>query len=317
MSTHSVVKGQPPRSGSPQVTVGMPLYNNETTVRVALESLLTQSHSNLRIFASDDCSSDSTALICEEFARRDGRFTFRRQTQNLGYMNFRYVLDEAHSPYFMWAAGDDKWEPTYVERNVAALLSDVSLVASVSRVFFVSAGQPISLSSGTYELRGSTADKLARFFSHPGDNSRMYGLFRTETLKAAFPPRPFHAYDWAVSAATLIAGNHNEVCEVLLYRDRTARSRYSDLVRDDSSRRHHRLIPLWAMTRWLIVDCRIPLSFPIIMALFALNLDKHFEYAKHFHPIYFRRIRRLRNAWHKWIRPRFIQPAHGAARSAV
>ena len=32
--------------------------------------------------------------------------------------NFNFVLEQAKSKYFMWAEADDKWEPTFIEKNV-------------------------------------------------------------------------------------------------------------------------------------------------------------------------------------------------------
>src|SRR4051812_26911567 len=95
------------------VTIGMPLYNNAATLVAALDSLLAQTERDIRIFASDDGSADNTVEICAAYSRQDSRFTYTRQPINLGYGNFKFVLDSADSPFFMWAAGDDRWAPTF------------------------------------------------------------------------------------------------------------------------------------------------------------------------------------------------------------
>ena len=43
-----------------QLTIGMPLYNNATTLPAALDSLLAQTFADFRIVASDDASTDTT-----------------------------------------------------------------------------------------------------------------------------------------------------------------------------------------------------------------------------------------------------------------
>ena len=286
----------------PEVTVGMPVYNNGRTLAAALDSLLAQTVRNLRIVISDDGSTDETPSICEAYCRRDSRIDFVRQPANLGYRNFRFVLDRAETPFFVWAAGDDRWAPTFVEKNLRTLTVDASLAGSVSKVCFEERGMPAHLSRGTYALLGSAEENIARFLSFPGDNSRMYGLFRTDVLRKSFPAESFHAYDWALSAATLIHGKHNELAEVLMYRDMTPVTRYSALVRKDHSSLAQRLFPVWRMSRWLVFEARIPLTFPIAGALLALNIDKHYEYCEIYHPRYSRFTAKLQNVWRKYVR---------------
>ena len=250
---------------------------------------------------SDDCSSDDTASICEAYARGDSRIDFIRQTKNLGYANFKFVLDRADTPYFMWAAGDDRWAPTFVEQNLRALKLDLSLAGSVSKVCFEADGKPLHLAQGTYPLLGSVEENIARFLSAPNDNSRQYGLYRTQVLRKAFPLESFHAYDWALSAATLLHGKHNELSEVLMFRVRTPTSRYSALVRQDHSRLMLRLFPVFQMTDWLISVARVPLTWPTLGAILALNIDKHYEYCKIYHPRYFRMTARLQKIWQNHV----------------
>ena len=96
-------------NGEPRLTIGMPIYNNGSTISRALDSLLAQSFQNFRLLISDDGSSDSTCEICDAYAARDSRVTVFRQPVNLNYGNFRYVLQRADTPLFMFAAGDDYW----------------------------------------------------------------------------------------------------------------------------------------------------------------------------------------------------------------
>ena len=50
-------------SDTPRLTIGMPLYNNASTIARALESLLAQSFMDFTIIASDDGSTDDTVQI--------------------------------------------------------------------------------------------------------------------------------------------------------------------------------------------------------------------------------------------------------------
>ena len=51
-------------AGSPRVTIGLPIYNGEQSLREALESLLTQDFDDVEVVISDNASVDGTPDIC-------------------------------------------------------------------------------------------------------------------------------------------------------------------------------------------------------------------------------------------------------------
>ncbi len=262
-----------------RLTIGMPVYNGATTIAAALDSLLAQSFADFDLIISDNGSTDETQAICETYAARDPRVRYVRQPQNLGpQMNFRFVLFEAKTPYFMWAAADDLWAPAFAARNIAALDADPGLVMSVSRVLFTARGVPSHLATGTYPLQETPRRNAARFFRNPADNSRFYGVFRTAALQRAFPDRAFHALDWAVSAATTRDGRHNEVPETLMIRDSSDTVSYARAVLQDHRFLLWRIFPVLFMTKWLLLRRKVPISLPLIYHLFRLNLYMHFRF---------------------------------------
>ena len=93
----------------------MPVYNGAKFIREALDSLLAQTFTDFELIISDNASTDGTESICREYADKDKRVRYVRQAQNLGAAaNFKFVLDDAVGEYFMWAAADDVWLPTFV-----------------------------------------------------------------------------------------------------------------------------------------------------------------------------------------------------------
>jgi len=262
----------------------MPLYNNATTIRRALESLLSQSFADFRLLISDDGSTDGTQSICREFADRDQRIDIVRQATNLNYGNFRYVLSAATTPFFMFAAGDDYWHPDYVRRMIETLDTNPDAVCAVSRVAFVEGGRVVGFSEGTEPLTGDRIDNLLYYLESPNDNSRMYGVFRTKAAQRAFPPKDFHAYDWAFSAGTLLAGAHIEVPEVLLWRDRTDPDRYTEYVRRDATSSITRVFPMLPLTADLLTRLHVPRTYRVLRQLFWLNVEFHLVYLRRYHP---------------------------------
>ncbi len=107
---------------APRVSIGMPVYNGGLFIREALDSLLAQTFTDFELIISDNASTDGTESICREYADKDARIRYVRQAQNLGAAaNFKFVLDESVGEYFMWAAADDVWLPTFVRVCVGLL----------------------------------------------------------------------------------------------------------------------------------------------------------------------------------------------------
>jgi len=292
-----------PALAVPTLTIGMPLFNNAATLRTAVDSLLAQSFQDFVLCMSDDGSSDDTVAIANDYCARDPRCRLIRQPVNLNYGNFRVLLQQATSEYFMFAAGDDRWAPTFVERCLDALRRNPSAVCAVSKVHFVLADGRRLPSEATAALVGDPIARLAAYLDDPADNSRMYGVFRTPGATAAFPQHDHHAYDWTFSAASLLHGDHVEVPEVLMFRDFTPYERYVDYARRDAPPGVHRLFPLARFTWALVVEKRMPLRWPLVRRLMALNIGHHLNYTRRFHPRYHRmatpvlaRLRRLLRA---------------------
>lgn len=273
----------------PLVSVGFPLYNNAETVKRALRSIQRQTWGLIEIILSDDGSSDSTYAICERIAANDDRIRLYRQEQNLYYQNFGFVLERARGEYFMWAAGDDFWRPQFIEANMKVLLSDPECVCSVSRCLFVKNKRPFAIAKGTYALSDSPEDNIARFLRFPSDNTRMYGVFRRHVLLKAFPRQNFHAYDWALSAATLAHGTHYEVGRILMRRDKTSLEHYNRSVRRDHSNLIFRGFPVLKMTLYMFRVLKVPFSGKIVKSSVLLNYLKHKQYVETEHPGFYER----------------------------
>jgi glycosyltransferase involved in cell wall biosynthesis len=300
------------------VTIGIPVYNGAATLRQAAESALAQTYPAAVVHISDNASTDGTAEIGAALAAEHERVRFTRHATSLGLSgNFGFVLQQAETEYFMWLAADDTIAPTYVERMLQELEADPGLVACVSRALFTRAGDGTTCPvNGTYPLLSDDpVSNLATFLSNPSDNTRIFGLYRTRPLQRAFPPRYFHAYDWAIAAGTLLHGRHMEVPETLMTRDETPGAAYVKAVRRDNPTLLGRLFPALPMTAYLVRHQRIPLRWPVVKALLRINLDLHLLYALVYHPRYGKAVDPLLRRYVLWRleAPRSLAAASPAA----
>ena len=87
-------------------------------------------------------------------------------------------------------------------------------------------------------------------------------------------------------AGTLLSGKHEEIPEILMFRDETPSINYVQQVRQDNRGTVGRIFPLMPMTKDLLLRQRIPLDLNIIRALIKINLELHCRYMAVFHPCY-------------------------------
>jgi len=68
----------------PLVSVIMPVYNTKQWVWEAIESILNQTFKEFEFIIVDDCSTDWSYEICEEYAKKDNRIKLYRNEKNWG-----------------------------------------------------------------------------------------------------------------------------------------------------------------------------------------------------------------------------------------
>lgn len=96
-------------------------YNtNEKYLKKQIDSILRQTHKNIKIYISDDNSSDKkVAEILKEYEQRDNRIKLYIQPKNLGYnKNFEFLLQQSTANYIMFSDHDDIWYKEKVEKSL-------------------------------------------------------------------------------------------------------------------------------------------------------------------------------------------------------
>ena len=75
----------PPHAACPAVSVIIPLYNAERYIGDCLDSILAQTFQNFEVIVVDDCSTDSSCAVVENYKERfDGRLTLTHMQENSG-----------------------------------------------------------------------------------------------------------------------------------------------------------------------------------------------------------------------------------------
>ncbi|RTL73194.1 MAG: glycosyltransferase [Hyphomicrobiales bacterium] len=122
------------------VTVVMACHNAARTLDAAISSVLTQTLGALELIVVDDGSSDNSASIVREQARRDARVLLVTQS-NAGPSHARNRgVAQARGQLIAFIDADDQWLPTHLQDNVRALQADPKLGVSFSPCLIVDAG---------------------------------------------------------------------------------------------------------------------------------------------------------------------------------
>jgi len=149
----------------PLVSVLMATYNGSRDLRAAIDSVLGQTHGAVELIVVDDCSSDDTAQIVEQYARGDPeRVRLVRKAVREGPCKARnQALELARGPLLCWLDQDDIWLPTKVAEQVALLADrpEVGLVYTYFDAFDSVDGATIEWSDGRRDFEG---DVLAELF---------------------------------------------------------------------------------------------------------------------------------------------------------
>lgn len=103
------------------VSVIIPAFNAAKYIRQALNSVLAQTYRAFEVIVVDDGSSDATADIVEEFAKKDARVQLVRQ-HNAGVGAARNkAIRMACGEYIAPVDADDIWFPEKLEKQVACM----------------------------------------------------------------------------------------------------------------------------------------------------------------------------------------------------
>ena len=108
-----------------EVTIGIPVYNIERYVRLAMDSALAQTFQSIEFLILDDCGTDSSMNIVCEYQQNHPRgkdIRIIRQSQNGGIGNARNrIIDESSGKFLFFMDSDDTLPSNAIELLYSAM----------------------------------------------------------------------------------------------------------------------------------------------------------------------------------------------------
>lgn len=120
------------------VTVLVTAFNAGALVRQSLQSLLSQTHTNLQILVANDASTDETWTHLTALSHLDERLTLFNLPENIGtYAAKSLMLRFAKGEFLVCHDADDLAAPNFIEWSLQTLFSNPRLVGVISNWFRV------------------------------------------------------------------------------------------------------------------------------------------------------------------------------------
>ena len=90
-----------------KLTIAIPTYNGEATIRGSLDSIVSQIEDGVEIVISDNASTDKTAEIVHEYQSKCSNLHYFYNNENLGFdLNVDMAVRKSDGEY-VWLLGDD------------------------------------------------------------------------------------------------------------------------------------------------------------------------------------------------------------------
>lgn len=205
---------------TPKISVGMPVYNSEKYVEAAIHAVLVQTYPEFELIISDNASTDRTPEICQEYAAKDSRIRYFRNSHNLGATpNINSVVARAAAPYFKWAFYDDLIAPEFLAQCIKVLDGNPDVVLCVPQSNVIDEN---GLFLGIHEYRSKPTSPHAhrRFRNYVLNYDagwELFGVMRMSALQKTALHGWYPGSDHVFLAEMTLHGQFHVIPEPLLF----------------------------------------------------------------------------------------------------
>lgn len=201
---------------TPLVSIVMTTYNGERYLAQQMDSLLQQTYPHLEIVVVDDCSTDGTFALLQQYARRHPHISVYRNETNLGYIrNFEKACALSKGDFIALCDQDDAWKADKIEK-LAGAIGDFAMIHSDSMLCnqdLQETGRRISDNAELKDIHSPLEQAVfCRIYGHSS-------LFTRSFFEQARPFLPIIPHDWWLCyVATLCGGIRYYPEPLVLYR---------------------------------------------------------------------------------------------------
>lgn len=113
------------------ISIAMTTFNGEKYLKEQVDSILNQTITDFELIICDDCSTDSTFQILQEYTENDSRIKLYQNEKNLGFKkNFEKAISLCSGDYIALSDQDDVWSNTHLELLLNNIENSVLICAN-------------------------------------------------------------------------------------------------------------------------------------------------------------------------------------------
>lgn len=192
-------------SKKPLLSVIMPVYNSEEYLETAVNSVLSQTFSDLELICVDDCSGDNSLEILNRISERDSRLKVISLEKNGGAGNARNTgMREAAAEYITFVDADDFIDPELYEKAYACTEN----------------GEADEVVWGLTEEHFNRSDKHISSVKIAPKSKRYEGKKAIAEAAVLLEKDTLFGYQWnSLYKASVIKNNNVKFCDAIFYED--------------------------------------------------------------------------------------------------
>lgn len=131
-----------------KISCVLPVYNGGDRVSVAIESILKQSFKDFELIIVNDCSTDNTKDVIENYAKKDNRVKIINHTKNLKLPSaLNTGFKNAKGQYHTWTSDDNLYRPHAFQEILKKIESNPQLDIAYGRSVMHTNNKPNNTSS--------------------------------------------------------------------------------------------------------------------------------------------------------------------------
>lgn len=108
-----------------KVSIITPVYNSEKFLRNTIDSVINQTHEKWELILVDDCSTDKSKEIIQEYMKHDKRVKYYKLDENSGAAVARnYALEKSTGRFIAYLDADDLWINDKLEKQIQFMMDN-------------------------------------------------------------------------------------------------------------------------------------------------------------------------------------------------
>lgn len=178
----------------PEISILIPVYNTEKYLRECLEYALGQTLQNIEVVCVNDCSTDGSLAILQEYAKKDSRLKIIDLPENKGLYNVRRVgIHYATGEYSLFCDSDDFLDRNACQKLLTAITKEGSDAVMFSFAAFGCSQRETDLFTERSKCFSITGKSGFFYLLKVVQNKRNYicgWMYKTESLRQAYDLLP-------------------------------------------------------------------------------------------------------------------------------